>query len=128
MVLGFTDDGRILLVRHSYHLADQWLVPGGGRHRGEDALTTARREIVEETGCALEDATCFATVRRSMREGWVNRIDLVTGTVIGLPRADGREIVEVGLFPLDALPPTTSDMTREHIVRWRLWRDTASKG
>jgi 8-oxo-dGTP pyrophosphatase MutT (NUDIX family) len=123
MVLGFADDGRLLLVRHSYHLPDQWLVPGGGRAAGEDVLRAAAREMAEETGCVLHEATHLGQMLRTMPQGWTNRIELVTGRISGIPRADGREIVAVALHPPDALPDRTGAAVQDYLALWR-----ASKG
>lgn len=118
MVLGFADDGRLLLVRHSYHLPDQWLVPGGGRAPGEDPIRAATREMAEEAGCMLTGAVRLGQIRRPMPQGWTNRIEIVTGRISGTPRADGREIVEVALHAPAALPPETSDAVHEYLAIW----------
>lgn len=119
MVLGFADDGRVLLVRHSYHLPDQWLLPGGGRASGEDMLAAAAREMAEETGCMLHDATHVGTVRRPMPQGWTNRIELVSGQISGTARADGREIVEVSLHAPDALPANAGAVVHDCLALWQ---------
>ncbi|KUR76316.1 NUDIX hydrolase [Novosphingobium sp. FSW06-99] len=119
MVLGFAADGRLLLVRHSYHLPDQWLVPGGGRAAGEDILTAAAREIAEETGCTLHNARSLGQVRRRMPQGWTNRIEVVTGRITGTPRADGREIVAVALHAPDALPAATNGAVHAYLALWQ---------
>lgn len=46
------DDGRLLLVRHSYR--DRWGFPGGLLERGEEVDDGARREAMEEVGLAIE--------------------------------------------------------------------------
>lgn len=46
------DDGRVLVVRHSYRRA--WGFPGGLLKRGETAPDGARREVQEEVGLAVE--------------------------------------------------------------------------
>ena len=48
----FDDDGRILLVRHSYGRLN-WELPGGVAERGESPEQTAVREVAEETGLTV---------------------------------------------------------------------------
>ena len=122
MVIATSANGRILLVRHSYHLPDQWLLPGGGLARGEDPIRTATRELAEEAGCRLMAPVHVATLSHRMTGGWTNTIDVVAGTFAGQPHCDGREIDEVGLFALDDLPPTTNQRTRAQIAAWQEWR------
>jgi hypothetical protein len=74
--------------------------------------------MVEETGCILHDAAHFGQVVHTAPQGWVNRIELVTGRISGTPRADRREIDEVGLFAPDALPPTTYKGVHEYLALW----------
>jgi 8-oxo-dGTP diphosphatase len=42
--------GRILLLRHSKHDEEIWLLPGGGVESGESLLRALQRELWEETG------------------------------------------------------------------------------
>lgn len=121
-VLAFDPQGRLLLVRHSYHMPETWMFPGGGLARGEVPAQTGSRELLEETGCRLEGAVWFATTLRSKREGWTNRIELIAGQTSDIPRADERELAEVRFFALDALPATAGPATRESIDMWRAWR------
>lgn len=116
MVLGFDAAGRLLLVRHSYHLPDQWLVPGGGRAAGESVIAAARREMAEEAGCTLDQAQALGQLRRRMREGWINRIEVVTGRISGSPRADGREIVAVALHDPANLPANTNPAVHAYLA------------
>ena len=43
------NDGRILLVKHSYGKLN-WEIPGGLSEQNESAEDTAKREVIEETG------------------------------------------------------------------------------
>ncbi len=118
-VLAFDAAGRLLLVRHSYHEAKRWLLPGGGLARGEEPAATGAREVAEEAGCTLENAAWIGTDLRVMPGGWRNRVEIVTGEARGTPRADGREIAEAAFFPLDALPPTTGKVVHVALGIWR---------
>ncbi|MEL0250599.1 MAG: NUDIX domain-containing protein [Novosphingobium sp.] len=109
--------GAVLLVRHSYHARQSWLLPGGGLARGEAVIATAMRELLEETGCRLGDARHLGSVTLN-RSGWTNVIEIVCGITHDEPVADGREIVEARFFPADALPATASGPTRAMIARW----------
>lgn len=120
-VLAFDRAGRLLLVRHSYHERDRWLLPGGGLARGEEPVRAATRELLEEAGCRLLDATWVGTDLRRMPGGWLNRIELVSGTCDGVPQADGREIAEAALFPLDALPTSTGVVVRTALAIREQW-------
>ena len=118
-VLAFDPQGRLLLVRHSYHEPERWLLPGGGLARGEDPARTGARELAEETGCLLAGASWIATDLRTMPGGWRNRIELVTGQTGGVPRPDGREIAEAAFFNLDALPEATGTTVHGSLAIWR---------
>ena len=125
-VLAFDAAGRLLLVRHSYHEPERWLLPGGGLSRGEDPAQAGTREVAEETGCRLEHACWIGTDLRMMPGGWRNRVELVTGEVSGEPRPDGREIAEAAFFSPGALPPEAGTTVHPSLARWREW--LASKG
>ena len=51
----FTPDGRVLLtLRHpDKHFGGKWECTGGSVVQGEDSLTGARRELLEETGLSM---------------------------------------------------------------------------
>ena len=115
-ILAFDDAGRILLIRHSYG-SGNWMLPGGGIGRREAPLAAALRELVEETGCRLDNARVFAVVEEPLY-GTVNRVHLVTGRALGLPRGDGREVIALGFFPVDALPQPLSPTLQRGLPDW----------
>ena len=117
------DAGRVLLVRHSY-TADQWMLPGGGVRRGEDAAAAVLREIAEETGIAARDAVLHARFLDT-RHGARNHISLFRcAAPAAQPRVDGREIIAAAWHPIDALPANTAVATRRRIEEIRDNRPT----
>lgn len=116
-VIAANPAGEVLLVRHSCHARNIWMLPGGGLGRNESPLAAAARELFEEAGCKLEHAEHLGTVLLD-RKGWTNAIELVVGTTRDSPAADGREIEEARFFAPDALPATTSEAVRAMITRW----------
>ncbi len=57
-----SDRDRVLLVRHTYG-PRHWDLPGGTMRRGEPAIDTARREMAEELGIAVEDWQALGELR-----------------------------------------------------------------
>ncbi|MCA1661158.1 MAG: NUDIX domain-containing protein [Novosphingobium sp.] len=108
--------GRVLLVRHSYHSPDKWMLPGGGIGRYESAEQAAGRELAEEAGCRIAGARLCGveTVRVA---GARNHIHLVAGRTADRPRADGREILAAEFFPPGDLPAATTAAARRRIRR-----------
>ena len=101
-VLAFDEAGRVLLIRHSYGSGD-WMLPSGGLRRGEDPVAAARRELAEETGCALAGAILIG-VHEEPLHGTVNHVHLVAGRARGEPREDNREVIACGFFAAGRLP------------------------
>ncbi|WP_235523003.1 NUDIX domain-containing protein [Novosphingobium sp. Leaf2] len=115
-VLALDGQGRLLLVRHSYG-SSAWMPPGGGLRRGEDPLHAGARELVEETGCRLENPQLLE-VRPEDLHGADNRVRIVAGRAVGTPVPDGREIVASAFFALDALPEPLLKGHREALPLW----------
>lgn len=116
-VIAANRQGEVLLVRHSYHSPDIWMLPGGGLATNEDPASAAARELLEETGCVLLAATHLGTVTLD-RRGWTNLLEIVAGTTDDLPRPDGREIIAARFFNPRALPEATSGPVKGMIARW----------
>ena len=53
--IGLVLNNSILIGKRSKKpFLGTWAVPGGGKEKGEDYLTCAKREFYEETGCQLD--------------------------------------------------------------------------
>jgi 8-oxo-dGTP diphosphatase len=48
------DEGRVLLLRHTYRGNKPWGLPGGGLRPGESLEECLQREVLEETGLRVE--------------------------------------------------------------------------
>ncbi len=118
-MLALDGQDRVLLLRHSYG-SGKWMAPGGGLRRGEDPLAAGLREFAEETGLELAQARLLQFVEEDLH-GACNRVNIVAGRFSGQPRADGREIVEVGVFPLDGLPEWMPQGRAGKITEWAGW-------
>ncbi len=82
--------GRVLLVKQlAGPYAGAWLLPGGGVDDGESIEDALRREMEEETGCALADLKHVATYEVDERtQDFRALVHLYTGVATGEPRAE----------------------------------------
>ena len=112
-VAAFDEAGRVLLVRHSYG-SGVWSLPGGWIGAGEDPAACARREMVEELGCTIQELTLVEQFDEILY-GAPHRAILFRGRFAGEPKADGREIVEIGWFALGDLPQPLSRYAAERL-------------
>lgn len=101
-VIARDNQGRVLLVRHSYG-PRVWSFPGGGMKQGEDALLAAMREFAEELGCSVTDAQHVGTLEERFHSAR-SVAHIFTGLIDGEPRPDMREIVAARFFSVDQLP------------------------
>ena len=113
-VMLFTAGGEIVLIRNSYGRSEQFVLPGGGIHRSEGPEQAARREIREELGCEVDQLVQVST-HYSGGEGKRDTIFLFRARATEAPRKASFEVAEVGIFPIDALPSTTSPATLRRI-------------
>ena len=105
-VVALTDDGRICLVRQYRTALDRVTVeiPAGKLDPGEDPLTCAKRELLEETGM-VADRMAFLTTLATTPGFTDERIHLymATGLTFGPAQPDEDEFLNVDLVPLDEL-------------------------
>ncbi len=96
---------RVLLVRRRIppYLGD-WALPAGYQEIDEDPRETVRREILEETGLAIEVTRLFDVVfMPDDPRKPANEIVYLCRVLSGELRA-GSDAAEVGWFALDAMP------------------------
>lgn len=108
------EHGRVLLVNHRYGRLN-WELPGGGAEAGESIVDTALREVLEETGLAVEaehttgiyddtEADMLHFVFRCRSRG-----------TAPVPCPDAEEISECAFWSPAALPRPISDFTIRRI-------------
>jgi len=98
-VVGCVDAaGRILIVKQTAGpFAGAWLLPGGNVERNERVEDAARRELLEETGYAVDELRPIA--RYEVRSAPAGRFHFLVhlfrgGAVSGAPRAEqGSELL-----------------------------------
>jgi 8-oxo-dGTP pyrophosphatase MutT (NUDIX family) len=111
------DDGRILLVRHSYIEPNTWMLPSGRIGRSENPLGAAAREVREEAQIQGLDIGMIEFEENDYW-GFGNRTFIVGGRASGTVEPDGREIIAAQFFDPHSLPEDTSLPTVERIKRW----------
>ena len=106
-----SDDGKFLLVRHTY--MPGWYFPGGGVEKGETAVAALKNELLQETGLRLEGTPLLHGV---FHNNGVSRRDHVLVYVCNVKdsvakKSTSVEIAEIGYFDLDDLPDGTDPGT-----------------
>ena len=115
------EEGRILLVRHSYG-RPTWHLPGGGVKRRESLVDALTRELREEVGVTIVGSVRLHGTFSNLIEG---KSDHITVFVVerwtrtaGQDRDGDAEIEATGRFPATDLPADTSPGTRRRIEEW----------
>ena len=109
-------DGRLLLNRRAIEPGlGLWSFPSGYANRGERLEEAAAREVVEETHLEVEIAELFGVYSERG-----NPVVLVVYTARDSrgEAAAGPEVLEVGWFAPDALPPLAFPHDLDIIARW----------
>ena len=123
--LVFDGEGRLLLARQ--RVFGSWSLPHGCVDVGESAPDAAIRETEEEVGIRIARTSLFGVYTDPKYSVvYPNGDQVQTFTIAflaeewsGVPRPDGDEVLEVGFFPLDALPEPLYEIHRETIEDWR---------
>jgi 8-oxo-dGTP pyrophosphatase MutT (NUDIX family) len=105
-------DGRLLLVRHTYQNA--WYLVGGGVQGGETLEQAVRREAAEEVGAELGALSLFG-VYSNFYESKSDHIVVFVCTDCALSGVTDQEIERLGFFGPQDLPEGTSPGTRRRV-------------
>jgi ADP-ribose pyrophosphatase YjhB (NUDIX family) len=111
-----SDDGKFLLVRHTY--TPGWHFPGGGVERGETTEQALSKELLQETGLKLVGKAVLHGVFHnhgvSKRDHVLAYLCDVNVSVEAKPMS--MEIAEIGYFDMGSLPPDTDLGTVRRIL------------
>jgi 8-oxo-dGTP pyrophosphatase MutT (NUDIX family) len=109
-------EGRVLLVRHTYRPG--WHFPGGGVERNETTLEALTRELAEEAGVVIDEPPQLFAIYSNFVFFPSDHITLYVIRSWHQPEVPqpNREIAEVGLFALDALPEGTIGPVRRRLA------------
>ena len=121
------DDHVVLVKRRHPPLAGEWSIPGGVLEVGETLGEAVVREVLEETGIAVEPSELLGVYDRVLRDNDGRTlyhyvlIDFLCRRLNGAPRASGdadeaRWFSEQELAKLP-LPPDTQDVIRKGFER-----------
>ncbi len=109
------DEGKVLLVRHTY--LDGWYLPGGGVQAGETLEAAICREAGEEVGAVLQELRLFG-VYSNFFEGKSDHVVVFVCENFSWRNASNREIECVNCFAIDELPEGISPGTRRRIAEY----------
>lgn len=95
------EEGRLLLLRHTYKPQFPWGIPGGYLAKGESLEEALRREIQEETGFQSEVGPLLSA---SLYGG--SQLDLAYACrIAGGQFRPSHEVSAYRFWPIDELPP-----------------------
>ena len=122
-------DGAVLLARRKFEpWKGCWYVPSGFVEYGDDVEETARREVQEETGLAVELGPLFGVYSYFDDPRQDGIIILYRASIVGGALAAGDDAAEVAFFAADGLPPADQVGFASHRQALREWRDEVLYG
>lgn len=114
MAVVLDEEGRILLLNHTYRRDHPWGLPSGWLKARESAAAAIEREVIEETGLRVQ-------VTHPLIIGGNDdnpRVDLVFACrFVGGTFRPSAEVSEAQFFKLEALPHTVELYQRRLIAR-----------
>ncbi len=114
-------DGKVLMVRRGIEPGlGLWSLPGGYVDRGEVVERAAEREVVEETGLVVRAVSLIGVFSEPGHP-----VILVTydSQIVEGVAEPGPEVLELGFFSLDQLPPLAFPRDQQVLDAWKQKRD-----
>ena len=108
------NDGKVLLVRHTY-MDSKWYTVGGGVEKGETPMQAVKRELMEEVGVRCLQMPRLFGVYYSNYEKRDDYVVLYIVDKFEQEHANSTEILEMKWFPLQQLPADISLATKRRI-------------
>ena len=113
--------GLVLMLRRAVETGyGLWSLPGGYVDRGEVVEQAAAREVLEETGLQVK---INGLVGLFSEEGHPVVVAAYAAEETGGKLEAGQEALELGFYPLDALPTLAFPRDRLILARWQSLRD-----
>lgn len=111
--LALTEDGRVILVKHSY--IKLWHLPGGGRKASEPAEKAVVRELQEEIGLTAFDHVDLLGEVDHRPDFKHDRLSVFLMTGVHHTAKPSLEIEKIDCFAPGALPDDISPAARRWI-------------
>jgi ADP-ribose pyrophosphatase YjhB (NUDIX family) len=113
--------GKVLMVRRALEPGlGLWSLPGGYVDRGEMVEAAAAREVLEETGLEVEVTGLVGVFSQAGQPVILVSYD---SRILGGSTRAGPEVLDLGFFPLDDLPPLAFPRDRQVLDAWKELRD-----
>ena len=117
-------EGKVLMIRRAVQPGiGLWSIPGGYVDRGEVVEEAAAREVLEETGLAVE---VERLVELFSERGHPVMVAAFEARETGGYLKAGEEAQDVGFFPLDGLPEMAFPRDQQILERWWAQRNGRS--
>ena len=111
------DQGRVLLVRHTY--LHGWWLPGGGVDKGETTHAAVVRELREEAGLVALGEPRLISLHSNEKFFPGDHVAVFHIDHFEVKeRTSHGEIAEIGWFAADALPEDTTKATRQRLAEF----------
>jgi 8-oxo-dGTP diphosphatase len=119
------EEGRVLLLRHTYRRSKPWGLPGGGLHPHESLEGCLRREIREEVGIEvdIDDLLMARTHARRRLVEMLFACHPAPGQTLDLFRPNP-EVTEVRFFALEDFPQREMPGQQYRLIVDNLKRET----